>query len=556
MEKNWKKVLGLVIASYVMFLTPHLLFSLVQWLQHMNPRFLSYVNWTLAISFYMTLLLLLTSSRIMRGLSAVILIVYHTLNVFYLLSESIQGQGFNAAFFATFSWDTFISVGVEEKLFGIAYLVITLLSLLPILWLPAYLEGWLSPRKADDKPFYKKRGTLLRYVVIIMVLFLTYHMFCKTDAGESLEHYYNRGQHMTKVADYLWQRYPDVARHYDKEPDVVAPQKAYNIVWIFAESLEQGYFNQKKVPHLMENLGKMKNNSYDFVNMKQIRQIDNTEFGTFAELCGVWINADPIVVKNKKWRTRHLCLPQILVNHGYTTLNLSGIPTTFSNMGYQLHAIGFQKTLGHENLVGQYPHLPYNAHWFGFFDKGLFKIATHLFNGLTQKKKPFFLAIATMDNHEPFTRISPFCRNIKETNPLRKSSKCTDKTVSEFLQMVRHSSVSKNTIIVVTSDHLNPWRDKTNATLKQTDKERRLTFFINFPDGRSKKITSKGTHYDVAPTVLDALGFKGRTDMGFGRSLLKHKKGFLYSVLSEAEANDISWADDAKTSMENHKLIQ
>jgi hypothetical protein len=97
---------------------------------------------------------------------------------------------------------------------------------------------------------------------------------------------------------------------------------------------------------------------------------------------------------------------------------------------------------------------------------------------------------------------------------------CSDQLISSFVDRIRNSPYTDNTIIVLVSDHL-ALRNTASSFLAKSKSPNLLTFLINTPDYRQYKITSPGTHYDITPTILDFMGYKINGQIGFGASLLE-----------------------------------
>ena len=109
---------------------------------------------------------------------------------------------------------------------------------------------------------------------------------------------------------------------------------------------------------------------------------------------------------------------------------------------------------------------------------------------------------------------------------------CTDQLVQDFVSHVRRSPAGENTVIAVLSDHLLIFGD-VEEQLKT--RKRRLSFFLLDPDRAAQKRVHPATHFDVAPTLLDAVGMEN-TKFAFGHSLLYHEKGLVFDRnLSEAD---------------------
>ena len=69
-------------------------------------------------------------------------------------------------------------------------------------------------------------------------------------------------------------------------------------------------------------------------------------------------------------------------------------------------------------------------------------------------------------------------------------------------------------------------RNRATPLLNASKLPKRLTFLVNTADGKSIVNDNPGYHYDVAPTIIDVIGYRLEGQMGFGASLLQGP-GFL-----------------------------
>ena len=102
--------------------------------------------------------------------------------------------------------------------------------------------------------------------------------------------------------------------------------------------------------------------------------------------------------------------------------------------------------------------------------------------------------------------------------------KCSGTIIKKFFNDLDNLGILENTVVVVMGDHL-AFRD-IFGSLNKRDK-RNIYFKIN----SNKKIKrSKMNHFDVAPTILDALNIlpEDNKQFGFGISLFQDENKFNY----------------------------
>ena len=97
---------------------------------------------------------------------------------------------------------------------------------------------------------------------------------------------------------------------------------------------------------------------------------------------------------------------------------------------------------------------------------------------------------------------------------------CSDLLLARFIEQIRSSPYSDDTTIIVVSDHL-ALRNKATPLLRSSQRPERLTFFVNTPQARKERNDAPGLHYDIAPTILDLIGYRIHGQMGFGAPLTR-----------------------------------
>jgi len=146
----------------------------------------------------------------------------------------------------------------------------------------------------------------------------------------------------------------------------------------------------------------------------------------------------------------------------------------------------------------------------------------------------------TMDTHPPAGHTSRSCKDMhysEGANSYLNSVYCGDYLISDFIEKIQNSKYAKNTLIVLTSDHLTMESPITNLL----EKGKRRDLFLIF-DPLSKKyisIDKPGSMFDVAPTVLYKLGID--TELGLGRNLFVGDS--LISLFKNFDQKLMSWRD-------------
>ncbi|WP_419173187.1 sulfatase-like hydrolase/transferase [Halobacteriovorax sp.] len=296
-----------------------------------------------------------------------------------------------------------------------------------------------------------------------------------------------------------------------------------NLIIIYAEGFERTYLNDEVFPGMTPNMRELEKQSLSFTNMYSNYGATWTIGGMVTSQCGI-----PLVTAGEgnsmegiySFYPAAVCLPDILHSNGYVGAHLKGASAIFSGTKNYLKTHKYTIVKGKDELKKKYPTASTNS-W-GFYDKNLFDEAKIVADNLAKSKRPFFLTMNTLDTHHPKGHVFPACKqNHKEGDSrLVKAFKCSDYYIKEFVDKIRASKYSKNTLIVVMSDHLamrNLLSDKTITM------DRKNLFMINYHNNVTTGLIEKeGTHLDIATTLLAQLG----TDynVGLGVDLLSEEK--------------------------------
>jgi len=320
---------------------------------------------------------------------------------------------------------------------------------------------------------------------------------------------------------------------FDEFPELKNPElsvdftatKRPNIVMIYAESLEQRFFDEAIFPGLMPNLKKLRKESVDFTNIAQGLGAGWTVAGMVASQCGYPLAESRGVSENNlslfdKFLPKATCLGDLLEKDGFHLTFIGGADERFAGKGDFLKSHGYAEVLGRDELETILSDKSYLNPW-GVFDDTLFEYAFDKFSSLSRNDSPFLLTLLTIDTHHPNGFLSKSCGTYAyDDNSMLNSVHCSDQLISNFIEKVRGSEYSANTLIILLSDHL-ALRNVASPLLKASTMPERLTFFINTPQGRQEDNNNPGLHYDIAPTILDFIGYKITGPSGFGSPLTR-----------------------------------
>ncbi|MDA3048921.1 sulfatase-like hydrolase/transferase [Campylobacter sp. JMF_02 ED1] len=324
-------------------------------------------------------------------------------------------------------------------------------------------------------------------------------------------------------------KYHKVARanlqKYIVKPKINQNFKTKNIVYIYLESFSRDFTT--KFDTLTPHINSL-TNRLEFTNINQIPQgATVTIEGLFASQCALPFgfftpvkNGDKIISKDKntKFPKKILCATQILQNYGYHTFFMKSDEISYQRTDEFLQSRNYDESKGASDFKSQGAK---SANEWGIDDDEMFEFAWRDFEHLSQNKDKFIQVILNIGMHAPSGFISKTCENLPfpYNEKMLKAAHCTDYLVGKFIDRIRASKYSKNTIIVLQSDHLMPYllvSDLSSGILEDS----KLFFTILDDDLEGvQSVEAQGSSLDTFTTVL---GYMGLVDeMNLGRNVLK-----------------------------------
>ena len=309
-----------------------------------------------------------------------------------------------------------------------------------------------------------------------------------------------------------------------------------NLILIMAESLEGSYADTGLVGEdLTPNLTRLEQSAVKFTGMVQIEAASWTFGGMVASQCALPLEGP------KNWLSKKLmnvtsaadgallpdamCLGDLLKKLGYHTAFLNGVSLRFAGDGEFLAQHGFDERFGREEFEEELP--PDYKIWgsWGLHDDALFEVALGRIEKWEAERKPYGLVLLTIDTHDPKgEETSPSCGPKPLVRPMHASVRCADRLIARFIETIRDRW--PYTVVVLMSDHL----AHPNLIFPEPARPgdgRRVRFAIWSESLASKTITRGGTHLEIAPTVLDAMGFAQYSRHHAGASLLRYESPWL-----------------------------
>jgi phosphoglycerol transferase len=324
-----------------------------------------------------------------------------------------------------------------------------------------------------------------------------------------------------------------------EKSDYTPPALRRNLILIYVESLETSlrYVSNLNVLEPLDALAGMEVNRF--------YQAPGTGWsiaGMISSQCAIPLK--PFFGnKADKFATRlflpaAVCLSDILADHGYEQIFLVGPELKFSGMDKFYSTHNFQRMYGRDELRKLLPETHFGGWGGGPNDDVLLDAAFNFAESEHLLGHHFNLTVITTDNHAPEGTPSRNCAEHEISGGYRGTFRCTSRIVRSFVDRIMLHPMYKNTDIFLMGDHLFMANEK---QLKAFPDQRFIYFKYISSQASGKFPRDEMTHFDVAPTILDALGFKKNNSsaFGLGRSLFEtvEKSNYTLKYLDRAILN-------------------
>ena len=242
------------------------------------------------------------------------------------------------------------------------------------------------------------------------------------------------------------------------------------------------------------------------------------------------------------------------------------LPYIFHNAGYTWEHVqspaldGFRKALENEKVSFEYlDELKKGS--FKSRDQYIFKYVWDLFQIKEREKKgPFVISLSTIDSHYPngfvdentleYPNKSDFPDDF-EYIQLLNAIYTTDHYLGVLIDNILSSSIGKDTVIAIINDHT--FMGNINNIISK--KERKNLFMILNAGERIER-AEKGTHLDIAPTILDFFKIRSNYVFPCGESLLDFPtKEYTLRTLDSARRKELNKLAALKKSQKQTNTI-
>ncbi|MCI8834900.1 MAG: sulfatase-like hydrolase/transferase [Ruminococcus sp.] len=316
------------------------------------------------------------------------------------------------------------------------------------------------------------------------------------------------------------------------------PEKKRNLIYIFLESMEMTYADEKNGGGFAENcipeLTRLAQENEDFSGEEEtlnggysMPQTTWTIGGMFAQTTGLPLS---IPIDGNDMDTQHSFFPEvtaigdILEKEGYAQTLLIGSDATFGGRRLYFGTHGNYQIKDYEYAVenGWIPEDYYV--WWGYEDKKLFDYAKEELLALSAQEQPFSLTILTADTHFEDGYLCEDCEETFGEDRYANVMACSSKKVAAFLQWVQRQDFYEDTLIVLSGDHLTMDSDFCEDVEKEYVRKV-YTTYINAAAESEKADTYRDyTTFDNFPTTLAGMGVNIEGErLGLGTNLFSQE---------------------------------
>lgn len=301
-----------------------------------------------------------------------------------------------------------------------------------------------------------------------------------------------------------------------REQVVATPGK--NLVFIYMESFERTYLDEKLFPGAAPNLQALRQQALNFDSISNAWNANLSFGGMYASFTGSVLTPRHLPAGlnsgiNMGFGSRMASFPWILHQAGYRQMFILGPEVEFAGVNVLLEREGFDEMISC-GTRGESP-----RHW-GCYDRELFEYAFDKYRQLIAGKQPFHLMLFTIDTHAPNGFVDPesipFEQGTGQPDLLKAIHK-TDYEVSRFIRRLQETPGWENTCVILASDHLAPPNTLTDR-LEKSPRRYHLNMVLN--SGKTGVVTTPGKTFDIAPTVLELLQVRHNYLFPIGESLL------------------------------------
>ncbi len=383
----------------------------------------------------------------------------------------------------------------------------------------------------------KKKRLRSFFVIAVLVLDFALIVFLKYDLDTRIGFTsfitgYLKGDNST----FIEQNYVD-----PHQISVSFPEKKRNLIYIFLESMETTYSDEKNggafPKDIIPELTALAQNNEDFSGSGNslnggisLPGATWTMGAMFAQATGLPLK---VPVGSSDMKNQDAFYPDvaslgtILEEEGYQQELLLGSDAVFGGreVFYQSHG-NFQIHDYHYAVENEWIPSDYKVFW-GYEDHKLFEFAKEDLKALADKDQPFNLTLLTVDTHFEDGYVCDLCGN-DFGEQYADVMACSSRQVADFVRWIQDQDFYKDTTIVICGDH--PTMDKDFCDGVPDSYQRKVYVSVINPAATVKNPEKSRVYstFDLFPTTLSAMGVSIPGDkLGLGTDLFSDQDTLL-----------------------------
>jgi len=301
-----------------------------------------------------------------------------------------------------------------------------------------------------------------------------------------------------------------------------------NIIVFFIESLSAKYIDVYKSheQNITPNIDKLSKNSIIVKNY--VNHSFPTIRGIYGQLCSLYpeFRVKDIVDNYKIYKFYHKkCLPSYLNEYNYHTVYLNHGNAARQRIKDLAKNYGFKEMLFNLDIEKLIQEKPMHTLDSDMSDQQMAKgVIKYLKN--YKKKQPFFMSISTIETHLGSTIASDGVR-LKGLDNTYNSYYNMDNALGKIFEYIKHSKYNKNTIIIITGDHVSIGKYKKYNNSKIYGD---LALIIHDPFIKHRVIYANSSSINLAPTILHLINYPNKNNSFIGRSIFEDKSNIAIGV--------------------------
>ena len=332
--------------------------------------------------------------------------------------------------------------------------------------------------------------------------------------------------------------------------EISHPENAHNLVVIYVESLEKQYGDSKYNREILTPfIQTQKDKEISFEGYYQLPATKYTLAGILASQCALKNNSDfKNTISTPDFYPQLACIPDILAQNGYTNYFFKSANLEFANTIFYAKQHSFQVMKGYPQWKAENPdNTNIQGNSWGVRDSFLYEQIKNTILQAEAKHKPYAIFAITVDTHGEADFLDPLCQPAAVNS--QNIVKCADTLLKNFIEWCQTQPFYKQLTIVILGDHT---AHGINNPIYIKQPQNRQIENIIFNSVKKDKIAHQWTTFDVAPTIMEAIGYT-MPAMGLGRSLfanettLYEKYGKKLNILLEQQSHFLDHATSDKT---------